>query len=266
MTEAVIVATARSPIGRASKGSLVDLRPDDMAAQIVTRADGQGAVGVGLGRRGPHHGLWAAGGRGGLQHRSHRRRVWPGSTTSPASRSTGTARPVCRRFAWPPTRSRRARATASSPQASRRSAATAAGRATRRRTRSSRSPGRRTKAAFAGRAAVVDATGGSARLLHRNGSDRRERRRAGERVARGHGPLGRAQPAARRRRAGAWILRRRDHPAHAARRHRRVEGRRPARRHHRGGPRRTEAGVPPRRQDHRRQRLPAERRCRRRAW
>ena len=35
MTEAVIVATARSPIGRAAKGSLVDLRPDDMAAQIV---------------------------------------------------------------------------------------------------------------------------------------------------------------------------------------------------------------------------------------
>ena len=36
MTEAVIVATARSPIGRAAKGSLVDLRPDDMSAQIVT--------------------------------------------------------------------------------------------------------------------------------------------------------------------------------------------------------------------------------------
>jgi acetyl-CoA C-acetyltransferase len=35
MTEAVIVATARSPIGRAGKGSLVDLRPDDMSAQIV---------------------------------------------------------------------------------------------------------------------------------------------------------------------------------------------------------------------------------------
>jgi acetyl-CoA C-acetyltransferase len=35
MTEAVIVATARSPIGRANKGSLVDLRPDDMATQIV---------------------------------------------------------------------------------------------------------------------------------------------------------------------------------------------------------------------------------------
>ena len=36
MPEAVIVATARSPIGRAFKGSLVDMRPDDLAAQIVT--------------------------------------------------------------------------------------------------------------------------------------------------------------------------------------------------------------------------------------
>ncbi len=35
MTEAVIVATARSPIGRAVKGSLADLRPDDMSTQIV---------------------------------------------------------------------------------------------------------------------------------------------------------------------------------------------------------------------------------------
>jgi acetyl-CoA C-acetyltransferase len=35
MTEAVIVATARSPIGRANKGSLASLRPDDMSAQIV---------------------------------------------------------------------------------------------------------------------------------------------------------------------------------------------------------------------------------------
>ena len=35
MPEAVIVATARSPIGRAHKGSLTSLRTDDMAAQIV---------------------------------------------------------------------------------------------------------------------------------------------------------------------------------------------------------------------------------------
>src|ERR671913_620752 len=38
MPEAVIVATARSPIGRAGKGSLVDLRPDDLAATIVRAA------------------------------------------------------------------------------------------------------------------------------------------------------------------------------------------------------------------------------------
>ena len=35
MTEAVIVAVARSPIGRAFKGSLKDLRPDDLTVQIV---------------------------------------------------------------------------------------------------------------------------------------------------------------------------------------------------------------------------------------
>jgi acetyl-CoA C-acetyltransferase len=38
MPEAVIVATARSPIGRAFKGSLRDLRPDDLAATIVAAA------------------------------------------------------------------------------------------------------------------------------------------------------------------------------------------------------------------------------------
>jgi acetyl-CoA C-acetyltransferase len=38
MPEAVIVAAARSPIGRAFKGSLKDIRPDDLAAQIVSAA------------------------------------------------------------------------------------------------------------------------------------------------------------------------------------------------------------------------------------
>ena len=38
MPEAVIVSTARSPIGRAAKGSLVDMRPDDLAAQMVRAA------------------------------------------------------------------------------------------------------------------------------------------------------------------------------------------------------------------------------------
>ena len=35
MPEAVIVATGRSPIGRAMKGSLVDVRPDDLGSHIV---------------------------------------------------------------------------------------------------------------------------------------------------------------------------------------------------------------------------------------
>jgi acetyl-CoA C-acetyltransferase len=38
MPEAVIVATARSPIGRAFKGSLSSIRPDDLLTQIVTAA------------------------------------------------------------------------------------------------------------------------------------------------------------------------------------------------------------------------------------
>ncbi|MFA5890415.1 MAG: acetyl-CoA C-acyltransferase [Actinomycetota bacterium] len=38
MPEAVIVATARTPIGRAGKGSLIDVRPDDLGAFAVKKA------------------------------------------------------------------------------------------------------------------------------------------------------------------------------------------------------------------------------------
>ena len=38
MPEAVIVAAARTPIGRAFKGSLTDLRPDDLTAFIIKAA------------------------------------------------------------------------------------------------------------------------------------------------------------------------------------------------------------------------------------
>jgi len=37
MAEAVIVAYGRSPIGRARKGSLVDVRPDDLASHVVNK-------------------------------------------------------------------------------------------------------------------------------------------------------------------------------------------------------------------------------------
>ncbi len=43
MPEAVIVAAARTPIGRAFKGSLKDLRPDDLAAGDRAGRAGQGA-------------------------------------------------------------------------------------------------------------------------------------------------------------------------------------------------------------------------------
>ncbi|MDW3219262.1 MAG: acetyl-CoA C-acetyltransferase [Acidimicrobiales bacterium] len=44
MPEAVIVATSRTPIGRANKGSLVDARPDDLSSFIL--ADVMGKAGV----------------------------------------------------------------------------------------------------------------------------------------------------------------------------------------------------------------------------
>ena len=41
MPEAVIVSTARTPIGRAFKGSLIEMRPDDLAAIAVQAALGK---------------------------------------------------------------------------------------------------------------------------------------------------------------------------------------------------------------------------------
>lgn len=38
MADAVIVSAVRSPIGRANKGSLVDVRPDDLSAQMINAA------------------------------------------------------------------------------------------------------------------------------------------------------------------------------------------------------------------------------------
>src|SRR5690625_739797 len=38
MTDAVIVSAARSPIGRAMKGSLKDVRPDDLLTQMIRAA------------------------------------------------------------------------------------------------------------------------------------------------------------------------------------------------------------------------------------
>jgi acetyl-CoA C-acetyltransferase len=65
MAEPVIVATGRSPIGRARKGSLVDLRPDDLAARVVASTVEKVGLGgddvddliVGCGLPGGEHGF-----------------------------------------------------------------------------------------------------------------------------------------------------------------------------------------------------------------
>ena len=81
-----------------------------------------------------------------------------------------------------------------------------------------------------------------------------------ENVSRGDGrvlsPV--AEPGGRAR--GERLLRARDHPGHPSRRHRGVEGRRAAARHDCRRPREAPAGVPARWPDHRRERLPAQRR------
>ena len=68
MPEAVIVATARSPIGRAFKGSLTTIRPDDLTGQLITAALAKvPAARPGRHRR-PDAGLRPARRRAGLQH------------------------------------------------------------------------------------------------------------------------------------------------------------------------------------------------------
>ena len=119
MPEAVIVSAARSPIGRANKGSLKDLRPDDLAAPIVQAAlDKVPALD-------PHTSTTST--SAAACPAASPASTWPGSSTSstasttcPARRSPATAPRRCRPRGWRSTRSRPARATSSSRPASRR--------------------------------------------------------------------------------------------------------------------------------------------------
>ena len=74
MPEAVIVATARSPIGRAFKGSLKDLRPDDLTRRSRARPARQGARRSTPRRSTTSTRLRPPGGEHGLQHGPRRRR------------------------------------------------------------------------------------------------------------------------------------------------------------------------------------------------
>ena len=110
----------------------------------------------------------------------------------------------------------------------------------------------------------VDAVRGRpARRLHRDGPDRRERRRAREGEPRGDGRVRAPLPDPRRREPGERVLRARDHPGDAARRHRRHDattGRAPDTTLE--GLAAAQAGVPRGRPGDRGQRLPAQRRRR----
>ena len=120
MPEAVIVSAARSPIGRANKGSLKDFRPDDLAAHDRPGRAGQGAR---RSTRTPSTTSTSAAACPAARAAT----TWAGSSTCstawtrcPAPRSPATAPRRCRPPGWPSTRSRPARATSSSPPASRR--------------------------------------------------------------------------------------------------------------------------------------------------
>ena len=92
MPEAVIVDAVRTPIGRAMKGTLRDVRADDLAA-VPLRALVERNPGVDFARDERHHdGLRVPGGRAGLQRRPQRAVV--GGDRS--SRAGGDGQPVLR--------------------------------------------------------------------------------------------------------------------------------------------------------------------------
>ena len=245
MPEAVIVDAVRTPIGRAVKGSLKDVRADDLAA-VPLKA---------LVERNPEvdftetddlmMGCGFQAGRAGLQHRPQRR----AAGRDRSSRPRHVRQPLLRLLAaddphgLPRDRGRR-------------------GRPVHRRRRRGR------LALRGGQLPVPPAArrlrGRALQRLHPDGHHRRERRRALQRLARVAGRVGRHLAAARRRRPRLGPLRPRDRRRADARR-RGHQGRRPAPGHDGREARRAQAGVQARRHRHRRQRLPAERRRRRRA-
>ncbi len=268
MPEAVIVSTARSPIGRAFKGSLKDVRPDDLTAQIIQAALAKVPeldprdiddlmLGCGLpgGEQGFNMGRVVAV-LLGMDH-------LPGCTiTRYCSSSLQTTRMALHAIragegdvfisAGVETVSRTRQGQLRRP----------AGHA---RTRCSPRPRR--------------APPSDRRHDRRAGLDRPARERPGSPTSTSRWarrprtwPSSRASAAQEQDEFGVrsqnlaekaiadgfWA--REITPVTTARRHRGQQGRRPARRRHAGGGRRPQAGLPPRRHGHRRQLLPAERR------
>ena len=119
MPEAVIVSAARSPIGRAIKGSLKDVRPDDLTATIVRAALDKVPELDPTRHRRPASSAAACPAARAATTWAASSRCCSATTTCPAPRSPATAPRRCRPPGWRSTRSRPARATCSSPPASR---------------------------------------------------------------------------------------------------------------------------------------------------
>ena len=245
MPEAVIVSAVRTPIGRAGKGSLADVRPDDLLAFAIKEAVEQ-AEGLD-----PNEIVDVMVGCGFPQEKQG---------MNLARRARAARRPA------------EARARDDRQSLLRLLAADGAdglprdqggrGRRLRRRRRRVDLAGRRLPEGLRGAASEARRRGRDRERLHPDGPDRRERRRALRRLARGHGPLRAALAGARRRGAGVRLLRARADAVHEGGRHRRLGRRRAAAELDVREAAGAAAGVQPGRQGHGRQRVPAERRRR----
>ena len=243
MPEAVIVATGRTPIGRANKGSLVTCRPDDLTAHVVTEvlakipqldpAQIEDLI-VGCGQPAGEAGYnvaRVAALLAGLEV--------PGVTVNRyCSSSLQTIRMAAHAI-----------------KAGEGDVFVAAGVETVSRFQYGASDTGPHNAAFAEaespdhraqppRSPIRGRPSRGPRRLHRHGPDGRERGRVREGHPPGDGRVRRPQPAAGRGVAGQRLLRAGDHPGDPGRRHRREQGRRPPARYHRRGPVPVEARLP----------------------
>ena len=236
MSDAVIISAARTPIGRARKGSLVDARPDDLVA-FADRRRAEAGPRARPGRDRRRDGRV----RVPRAEAGHEPRAARGAPRRPAGERPGDDRqPVLRLVA------------ADDPHGVSRDQS-GRGRRLRRRRRRVDHAGRRLPEGRRGAAPeAVRRRRADRERLHPDGDDRRERRRALGRLPRGHGPLRAALPGAGGGGAGQRVLRPRAHSVE-----RRVRRRRAAPRLDAREARRARAGLPAGRQGHGRKLVPA---------
>ena len=239
MPDAVIVSTARTPIGRAAKGSLVDARPDDLAAFAVEAALAKVPRAAARGDRRRDDRLRLSAGAAGDEPRAARRaaRRAAGDGAGHDGQPLLRVEPADDPHGLPRDQGRR-------------------GRGVRRGRRRVDVAGERLPEVGGGAPPrALRRRRADRERLHPDGPHRRERRRALGRLARGHGPVRAAVAGARRRGTGLGVLRARDHAVRGRR-----GRRRPAAIVDLREARRARARVQARREGHGRQRVPAERR------